>query len=123
MEDPTNVVKSKLKRRRSNAAHLMRKRNRNYKRQGRHRLVRTVKKFAPVEAPQVGTYHGAQDDLSVDLGTSPISIKKIKVTETPRIATNNCKGEYRMSGPDKSTHDESARSTYFILARNSHHKC
>ena len=64
----------------------------------RRRLFRTVRRFSPVDAPQVGTYCGAQDYLSIDPIKNPISIKKTKVNETLRIATFNCKGAKHISG-------------------------
>ena len=108
-----------MKRRRSNTACPMRKSNRTYKRQDRRRLFRTVRKFSPVEAPQVGTYHGAQDDLSIDPIKNPISIKKAKVTETPRIATFNCKGSNHISGREKIAHRMKTHNLYryFILKK------
>ena len=108
-----------MKRRRSNTACPMRKSNRTYKCQDRRRLFRTVRKFSPVEAPQVGTYHGAQDDLSIDPIKNPISIKKAKVTETPRIATFNCKGSNHISGREKIAHRMKTHNLYryFILKK------
>ena len=101
-----------MKRRRSNTAYVMRKSNRTYKRQDRRRFFRTVRKFSPVEAPQVGTYHGVQDDLSIDPIKNPISIKKAKVTETPRIATFNCKGSNHISGREKIAHRMKTHNLY-----------
>ena len=97
----------------------MRKSNRTYKCQDRRRLFRTVRKFSPVEAPQVGTYHGAQDDLSIDPIKNPISIKKAKVTETPRIDTFNCKGSNHISGREKIAHRMKTHNLYryFILKK------